>query len=67
MCWSLFIVKLQTSKIATLLERDSKTGIFFMNIAEFLGTRLEKHLQTAASETHLMNTKLFTKNLYSPE
>ena len=34
MCWSLFIVKLQTSKIGTLLERDSKTGIFFYEYCE---------------------------------
>ena len=28
LCWSLFILKLQTWRLATLLKRDSNTGVF---------------------------------------
>ena len=28
LCWSLFLKKLQTSRSATLLKRDSNTGVF---------------------------------------
>ena len=28
LCWSLFLIKLQACKPATLLKRDSSTGVF---------------------------------------
>ena len=37
LCWSLFVIKLQAYRPATLLKRDSDTGVF-MNIAKFLRT-----------------------------
>ena len=64
LCWRLFLVKLKASRIATLLKRDSKTGVFCVNSEIFKNTYFEKHLRTAASETHLINTKLFIKILF---
>ena len=61
--WSLFLAKLQASRTAALLQRDPEAGAFFVNIAIFKNTYFEKHLRTAASETHPINTKLFLRIL----
>ena len=64
--WSLFLAKLQASRTAALLQRDPEAGVFFfVNIAIFKNTYFGKHLRTAASETHLINTKLFLRILLS--
>ena len=63
LCWSLFLVKLQASRLATLLKRETPKHVFFCEI--FKNAYFVKHWQTAASETHLLNslTKLFIKIL----
>ena len=35
LCWSLFLIKLQTFRPATLLKKDSSTGVFLWNFAKF--------------------------------
>ena len=35
-CWSLFLIKLQAWRPATLLKRDSNTGVFLWNLWNFL-------------------------------
>ena len=35
LCWSLFLVKLQTFRPATLLKRDSKTDVFLWILGKF--------------------------------
>ena len=32
MCWSLFLIRLQAWKAATILKRDSNTGVFLCNL-----------------------------------
>ena len=63
LCWGLFLVKLQDCGPATLLKRDSKRGVFRKYCEIFKNIFFEKHLRTAASETHLINTKLLIKIL----
>ena len=68
LCWSLFLIKLQTFRPAILWKRDSNTGTFPVNIAKHLRTPLlkntsfEEHLWTAAmkrsSLLHLSNENL---------
>ena len=48
LCWSLFLIKLQAFRLATLLKRDSNTGVFLCILRSFI--YLEKYLQTAASD-----------------
>ena len=36
MCWSLFLINLQGFSRATLLRRDSKTGVSLVKFAKFL-------------------------------
>ena len=36
LCWSLFLIKLQAGRPATLLKRDSNTGFFLWNLPNFL-------------------------------
>ena len=62
--WSLFLAKLQASRISALLQREPEAGVFFVDIAIFKNTYFEKHLRTAAFETHLINTKLFLRILF---
>ena len=35
LCWSLFLIKLQASRPATLLKRDSNTGVFLLSLRDF--------------------------------
>ena len=35
LCWSLFLIKLQTFRPVTLLRRDSNTGFFVWNLQSF--------------------------------
>ena len=35
LCWSLFLIKLQTFRPATLLRRETKTGFFLWNLRNF--------------------------------
>ena len=42
LCWSLFLIKLQASRLATLLKRDSDTGIFLW-ILQTLRTLISKN------------------------
>ena len=34
-CWSLFLIKLQAFRPATLLKRDSNTGMFLLTLRNF--------------------------------
>ena len=46
LCWSLFLIKLQTWRPAALLNRDSSTGISMWILQKFLRTALFiKHLR----------------------
>ena len=38
LCWSLFLIELQTFRRATLLKRDSNTDVFLWNLTKFLRT-----------------------------
>ena len=44
LCWSLFLIKLETFRSATLLKRDSNIDVFPVNIAKFLRTPLLKNI-----------------------
>ena len=48
--WSLFLIKLQTFRPATLLRRDSNTGFFLWNLQSFYEHLFEEHLRTTASD-----------------
>ena len=65
LCWSLFLIKLQVWKPATLLKRDSNTAIFLWNLEIFKNTYFEKNLRRAASASCLkkLSHKIFFKNL----
>ena len=43
--WSLFLIKLQTFRHATLLKRDSKIGVFLWNLRNFKSIFLTEHLR----------------------
>ena len=43
LCWSLFLIKLQASRLATLLKRDSYTGVFLW-ILQTLRTPILKNI-----------------------
>ena len=47
-CWSLFLIKLQALRSATLLKRDFSTGVFLCILR--ISIYFEKHLRTAASD-----------------
>ena len=48
LCWSLFLIKLQAFRPATLLKRDSNTSGFLYEIDEILqNTYFEEHLRMA--------------------
>ena len=42
LCWSLFLIKLKAFRLATLLKRNSNTGVFPVKIAKFLRTTIFK-------------------------
>ena len=44
LCWSLFFIKLQSSRPATLLKRDSNTGVFLRNLRRFLRKPILKNI-----------------------
>ena len=48
LCWSLFLIKLQAWRPATLFKIDSNTGVFLRILRIFI--YFEKHLRTAASD-----------------
>ena len=48
LCWSLFLIKLQALRSATLLKRDFSTGVFLCILR--ISIYFEKHLRTAASD-----------------
>ena len=43
MCWSLFLIKLQVLRLATVLKRDAKTTVF-LRILETLRTPISKNI-----------------------
>ena len=43
--WSLFLIKLQANRPASLIKRDSNTGAFLSNLRNFY---FEEHLRMAA-------------------
>ena len=45
-----------------VVKKRLQTSVFFVNIPNFMNAYLEKHLQTTASETHLL-IRLFLKIL----
>ena len=49
LCWSLFLTRLQAWKSATLLKRDSNTGVSCKFGEIIKDTCSEEHLQTTAS------------------
>ena len=52
LCWSLFLIKLQASRPATLLRRDSNTGVFLSNFRNF-----QEHLFNRTSPVATFETK----------
>ena len=59
LCWSLFLINLQASRIATLLKKGLQHRNFPVNIVTFKKTYFKKHLQTAASDSsYLLHSKL---------
>ena len=78
LCWSLFLINLQAYKPATLLQRDSNTGVFLWILKNFKNLYFKGHLWTTASELYwfkvekiiekvtiiggVFRTKLFCKN-----
>ena len=64
MCWSLFLIKLQAFKLATLLKRDSNTGAFLCILQIYI--YFEKHLQMAVSDYSFTSViYLFPLSLYN--
>ena len=59
LCWSLFLVKLQTFRPSTLVRRDFNIGIFLWVLRNFCGyfrnTQFEKVLRTASSVFNLLS------------
>ena len=47
--WSLFLIRFQPFRPATLLKRDSNTGVFPWNLRNFKENYFEEHLRTVAS------------------
>ena len=48
LCWSLFLIKLQVFRPATLSKRDSHTVIFLWNLQNLKNTYFEEYLPTTA-------------------
>ena len=48
LCWSLFLINFQALRPATLLKRDSDTGISLWNLRIFRNTYFEEYLRKAA-------------------
>ena len=44
LCWCLFLIKFQVFRPATLLKRDSNTGVFQVKFAKFLRTPILKNI-----------------------
>ena len=66
LCWSLFLIKLQAFKLATLLKRDSNTGAFLCILQIYI--YFEKHLQMAVSDhSFTLEIYLFPLSLYNYE
>ena len=66
LCWSLFLIKLQAFKLATLLKRDSNTGAFLCILQTYI--YFEKHLQMAVSDhSFTLEIYLFPLSLYNYE
>ena len=47
LCWSYFLIKLLASRSATVLKRDSNTGVFLWILQIFKNTYFEVELQPA--------------------
>ena len=45
LCWSLFLIKLQALRPATLLKKDSNTGVYLWNLRIFNNTFFKEHFQ----------------------
>ena len=59
LCWSLFLINLQASRIATLLKKGLQHRNFPVSIVTFKKTYFKKHLRTAASDSsYLLHSKL---------
>ena len=58
--WSFFLIKLQTLTPATLLKRDSNTGVFLWILQNLKNIYFEDHLQTAASASWSILYKEFS-------
>ena len=63
LCWSLFLIKLQTFMTATLLKRDSYTAVSFEICGIFKNTCFEEHLRTAASVSRGQLLRKTSQNL----
>ena len=63
-CWSLFLIKLQIFRPATLLKRDSHTGFSCKYCETFINSNFEKQQQTTGSEctTHVKNQSIDLKS-----
>ena len=62
LCLTLFLIKLQTFRPATLLKRDSKTVVFLWILRNFKNTYLEEHLRTASFISILIDKSFSTRN-----
>ena len=54
LCWSVFLIKLLVFSPATLIKRNSDTGVFLWILRIFKSTYLEKHLQMIAFTFRMM-------------
>ena len=48
-CWSLFLIRLQAFRPATLSRKDSNTGVFLWYCEIFKNTYFDEHLRMATS------------------
>ena len=56
LCCSLILVNLHACFIATLLKRDSNTGVFLWNLLNFLGTTFFYRTPPVAASTFIRST-----------
>ena len=59
LCWSLFLIKLQSWRHGNLSKKDSNIGVFPWNLLNFKGTYFEEHLLTTAPDTSRGVIELF--------
>ena len=61
LCWRLFLIYLQAYKAATLLQRDSNTGVFLWILQNFQNIYFKGHLWTNASELYWFKVEVMVE------